>query len=439
MTAERNALEILMKITREGAFANLALKDGFSDGSTTNVGRSTALIYTALENLNYCDFIIDSYAKGRVHSVIRGVLRLALTELFFMDSPDHAVCSKYVELTAEIGKGKLKGFVNGVLRSVARDRIAGKLPPLPEEPAARLEIVSGYPAFMIREYIAQYGESFTEDMLTHRAGATALRPVYPHTAAEIAEHFAQKCVDLVPGLLDGYAVKAVSLGGDVTKDELFMSGAVTVQSESAMLACICLAPPPGGRVLDACAAPGGKTALLYDLMQRRGEIAAWDVHPHRVELILSTLSRLGIHEGVAVRTEDASVPHPELENSFDAVLLDVPCSGLGGGSKPDARYRRTQESIEELSAVQRRILESCSRCLKPGGALVYSTCTLSKREDEDVVCGFLKEHPEFSLDSLSAFLPEKLRQRGAGGMMRLFPNIDDTEGFFIARLIRKAI
>ena len=96
MTAERNALEILMKITREGAFANLALKDGFSDGSTTNVGRSTALIYTALENLNYCDFIIDSYAKGRVHSVIRGVLRLALTELFFMDSPDHAVCSKYV-------------------------------------------------------------------------------------------------------------------------------------------------------------------------------------------------------------------------------------------------------------------------------------------------------------------------------------------------------
>ena len=437
MSELRNALVIFTKIARGGAFANLAIKEGFSDDRTANVGRSTALIYTALENLNYCDFLIDNYAKGRLHSVIRDILRLGLTELFFMDTPDHAVCSKYVELTGEIGKAKLKGYVNGVLRNIARDYAAGKLPPLPKDMVQRLEIVSGWPGFMIREYIEEYGAKFTESLVTHKAKATTLRPVLPHTSDEIEAHLAEKGVESHRSRLVRGALVAESMG-DITSDELFVSGAMTVQSESAMLACRCLDPQPGDKALDACAAPGGKTAYMFDLMQRRGSVTAWDIHPHRVELIKNTLARLGINEGVEAEQYDASVHHPEFEGAFDRVLLDVPCSGLGGGSKPDARYRRTSEGIDELAALQYKILSVCSRYAKPGGALVYSTCTLSKREDENVIARFIVENNDFTLDSLAPFLPEELKARGEKGFMRLFPNLDYTEGFFIARLIRKA-
>lgn len=435
MTAERKALEILQEITRGGAYANLALKDGLAD-EPANAARVTALVYTALENLNYCDHIIDHYAKGRLHSVIRGVLRLALTEIFFMDTPDHAACSRYTGLTASIGKAKLKGFVNGVLRNVIRDRDADALPPLPESFPERMEILHGVPAFMAEEYARRYGESFTEELLSARVKGAAVRAVYPHTPEELFARLDGLGVPYVKSELIEGAALPESLAA-ITGDEFFASGGMTVQSEGAMLAARCLGVKPGLRVLDACAAPGGKTAYICDVMQRRGSVTAWDIHPHRVVLIKNTLRRLGI-EGVDCSVRDASVPAPEYENAFDAILLDVPCSGLGGGSKPDARYRRTRESIEEISSVQRRILEACSGYLAPGGALVYSTCTLSERENEGVVRDFLETHTDFYADPLAGFLPEALRGRGDTGMLTLFPNVDGTEGFFIARLVRKA-
>lgn len=431
----RNELEIFLKITKDGAFANLALKEGLSSVRTNAVGRSTALIYTALENLNYCDFIIDSYAKGRVHTSIRGIMRLALTELFFMDTPDHAVCSTAQELTARIGKQKLKGFVNGVLRSVIRDRDAGWLPGLPDDFVNRMEILSGYPDFLISEYASAYGEKFTEELLLCRVKGTCVRAVYPNPAETLEKHFNETGISFKRGALVEDAFILERIGGSITEDELFRSGALTVQSESAMLACRCLSPEPGMNVLDACAAPGGKTAYLFDIMERRGKLTAWDVHPHRVKLIESTLERLGI-SGVECRAADASVPDNGLEGSFDAILCDVPCSGLGGGSKPDARYRRTQESISELSELQYGILSACSTYLKRDGALVYSTCTLTEAENERVIERFLNEHTGFSLRSLEPYIPEKLKKRGEGGMLRIFPNTDNAEGFFIARLGR---
>ena len=431
----RRELEIFLNITRDGAYSNLALKEGLSDERTNAVGRSTALIYTALENLNYCDFIIGSYAKGRVHSSVRGILRLALTEMFFMDTPDHAVCNEAAAVTAQIGKPQLKGFVNGVLRAIARDRAAEKLPPLPEDPVKRLEITGGYPAFMVEEYVRKYGVSFTEAMLLARVKGTSLRAVPPFTADMLAEHLAELGVEfrrsaLVPDALVAEGVKALA------EDELFRAGRFTVQSESAMLACRCLAPRKGMRVLDSCAAPGGKTAYLFDLMAREGAVTAWDIHPHRVELIKNTLSRLGI-KGVECAVKDASQSDPALDNSFDAILCDVPCSGLGGGSKPEARYKRTEESIAGLAELQLRILTACSGYLKPGGALVYSTCTVSERENEHVIERFLAENEGFELASIAKLLPESLRERGMGGMLHLYPNTDGTEGFFIARLERR--
>ncbi|MCR5809683.1 MAG: 16S rRNA (cytosine(967)-C(5))-methyltransferase RsmB [Clostridiales bacterium] len=436
MTTERLALQILLKVTQEGAFANLALKEALSDERPKDVGRLTALVYTTIEHLNYCDHIIDSYAKGRLHGSVRGILRLAVAEMFFMDTPDHAVCNKAVKLTESIGKGKLKGFVNGVLRNIARDRASGDLPKLPESFPERMRILSGYPEFMVEEYTEDYGEGFAEELMLAAVRGVALRAVPPLTADELASHLDGLGIPYRRSELADDCVVALNFKGDITKDELFIKGLAAVQSESAMLACRCLDPKPGMNVLDACAAPGGKTAYLSDLMKRQGRITAWDVHPHRVELIKNTLERLGVRNAL-LETRDASKKDESLCDSFDAILLDVPCSGLGGGSKPDARLRRTNESIDELANIQYSILETCSAYLKKGGALVYSTCTLSDREDEHVVERFLNEHNEFGLESLADLLPDKLKQRGEKGMLRLFPNVDDTEGFFIAKLRRK--
>ena len=436
MSTERKQLEILLAVTRDGAFANLALKEGLSGVRANEVGRSTALIYECIEHINYCDFIIDSYAKGRLHTAVRGILRIAMTELFFMHTPDHAVCSKAVKLTEEIGKGKLKGFVNGVIRSVIRARDEGKLPELPEDPIERLEIETGCPAFMLREYSDEYGLEFTREMIGARVRGVCVRAVPPASVDVIAAAFDQRGLSYRRSALLDDALVVDSFGGAVSEDELFVSGSMTIQSESAMLACRCADPKPGMRVLDACAAPGGKTAYMADLMERRGSLCAWDIHPHRVELIRANLDRLGVGF-VTAEVRDASVFYPELEGKFDVVLCDVPCSGLGFGSKPDALLRRTDESIEELSRLQYSILETCSRYLDERGTLTYSTCTLSKREDEAVIERFLKEHPDFGLVSLADMLPDTLRERGDKGMLRLLPNVDKTEGFFIAKLGRK--
>lgn len=436
MTGERAALNILLKVTREDAYLNLALKDGLLGVDTASVPRITALVYTAIEKIAFCDYYIDKYAKGRVHSSIRGILRLSLTELFFMDTPDHAVCSKYVSLTEEIGKGKLKGFVNGVLRNIARDRKSGNLPGLPENFSERMNVLTGYPVFMINEYSERYGEEFTEQLLTASVRGTGIRPVYPKSREEIKPLLEQEGFAVSESKIVKGALKADTLNGSIAESELFKCGSITIQSEGAMLACVLLDPKPGMNVLDLCAAPGGKTAYIWDLAERKGSVIAWDIHEHRVELIRKTLSRLGCL-GVKCAVKDATVFDESLYESFDRILCDVPCSGLGGGSKPDARLRRTEESVSELSKIQYSILDNCSKYLKSDGLLVYSTCTLSHRENESVVDRFLKTHPGFEPAPFGELIPNHLKERSVDGSLTLFPNLDDTEGFFIARLKRK--
>lgn len=435
MSSDRRAFEIFMRITQDGAFANLALKDGLSGCDPNEAARVSALVYTALEKLNRCDFMIDAFAKGRLQPKIRGVLRLAVCELFFMRTPDHAVCSNAVELTERIGKAGLKGYVNGVLRAMIRARDKGELPKLPSDIVERLRIETGYPAFMIKEYVSRFGEAFTEDMLKNRSSGVCVRGVYPHTPEETERLLSEKGLVFRKSEIVGGAFIIDGFGASIEEDAHFKSGELAVQSESAMLACVCLDPGRGARVLDACAAPGGKTAYISDLMERTGSITAWELHPHRAELIKASLKRLHV-DNADVFVHDSSVPDGAAKRDYDAVICDVPCSGLGGGSKPDALYRRTDESIEELSDLQYRILEASSERVRDGGTLVYSTCTVSYRENEGVAERFLNAHPEFHPAPLTRYLSSALAERESRGMIQLFPHIDKTEGFFIAKFER---
>lgn len=435
-TARRAALDALTDILAGGAYANLRLKQ-LPALDARDVAFVSALVYTALDNLTYLDYIIAHYARGRLNGTVRNILRLGVCQLMFMDTPVSAACNESVKLTKEVGKGALSGYVNGVMRAISRGMQQDALPPLPEEPAARLSIRYSFPQYMAEEYISRYGYEFAEEMLAYKQppGIT-VRAQWPYTSDELAAELDKRGVDFTRGKLCGDAF-CIRDGALVTQDALFTSGRLTIQSESAMLACRALAPKPDMRILDACAAPGGKTAYIYSLMRGRGGLTAWELHGHRMQLTQNTLERLNVR-GVECAVRDASIPAPELNGSFDAVLVDAPCSGLGVTGKPDARYKKSDEAIEGLAQLQRAILAVCSEYVKPGGRLVYSTCTISARENEDVATAFLAAHGDFVpvKDALPQCLAPRVPQGQAG--IQLFPHLDDTEGFFIAAFDRNA-
>lgn len=434
MSVRRFAYNAVCEVMNDGAYTNLAVKKQLSQAPQKDRGRLAALVYNTVENRGYCDFLVDAYSKGRVRPQIRCILCMGIAEKLYMDTTDHAICNESVSLTKEIGKAAMCGVVNGVLRSVFRDIESGNLPELPDKPEARLGILYGCPPSIVKEYLSEYGEEFTEGFLSEKQRYITVRSVSPYTTEELVAALNDRDAVFEMGGIVKDAVKAANWGSNIVDDVLFRSGRITVQSESAMLVCRCLSPKNGMTVLDSCAAPGGKTAYISELMDGMGEITAWDIHAHRTELIRKTLERLHI-KNVKVEVHDAAVHRTELDASFDAVLCDVPCSGLGG-SKPDAMYNKTDEDIDSLAKLQYDILSTCSKYVRIGGVVVYSTCTVSKRENIDVVNSFLSKNPEFCADDITEYLPGYLAGRVRRGTIQLFPHIDKTDGFFIARMVR---
>jgi 16S rRNA (cytosine967-C5)-methyltransferase len=213
----------------------------------------------------------------------------------------------------------------------------------------------------------------------------------------------------------------------------------SIQGEGSMLAALAVEAKPGMNVLDACAAPGGKSALLCEMMSGTGRVYAWDVHEHRVELIRAAGRRLKLYNLRPV-VRDARTPYEPFEAFLDAVLVDAPCSGLGVmADKPDLRLRFSETDEKDLLKLQREILTNCAKLVKVGGLLVYSTCTILPEENEDQVLDFLAHNPQFALEQSASYLPESFRPRAKDGMIQLFQHRDGVEGFFIARMRRKCL
>lgn len=431
--ARKAALQALMQVTEEDAYANLALKECLAGLDPKAAKWASAAVYTTLDHLITIDHILAFYAKGRQKPVIRNILRLGVCQAIYMSVPESAACNESVKLAKAAGKGALAGYVNGVMRSVCKNK--GELPPIPETAAERISIEKSWPLWLVEEYLAQYSEEFTKKLLTPRPPFMTVRPQYPYTAEQLESAMRERGWAFERGALmaDAFRLKK---GFDPAKEPLFQEGGLTVQSESAMLVCQAVGAKPGMKILDACAAPGGKTAYLASIMKNQGEILAWELHPHRRELMDKTLKRLNVTIA-ATQVQDASLLREDLLEAFDAVLVDAPCSGLGVPGKPDARYRKNGEMIDELHRVQIAILEQTSKYLKRGGALIYATCTVSKRENEDTVEEFLSGHSEFSRSPLAPFLPSVLRERERMGMLQLFPHLDGTEGFFLSRMVKQ--
>ncbi len=429
----RRALEALIDITEHGAYANLRLKQAAEEGADAS-GWISAAVYTTLDHLYCIDYYIDHFAKGRLKPQIRGILRLGVSQALFMQVPMRAACDESVKLCKEIGKTALTGFVNGVMRNLCRAAQENALPAFPEEPVSRMVVQYSYPRFLVKAYVGRYGEAFTEAMLSYRQHGMTLRVQPPFTTRDLEAYLTAQGIAYRRGTLVSDALH-VEKGFSPSRDPLFANGDLTVQSESAMLVCKAL-DIQDGRILDACCAPGGKTAYLSALMAGRGSILGFELHPHRVSLTEKTLARLHVQNAQIV-CADATLTQPALIGTMDAVLIDAPCSGLGLPDKPDVRYAKSDDAIRSLAALQRSILDACCDYVKPGGTLVYATCTISSPENEEQIASFLARHKEFTPQSLAPYVPASMQSQAASGMLQLFPHLHETEGFFLAKLRKR--
>ena len=422
MNARRCALDALCDVTDRGAYANLRVKQLHELLPEREAKMAAALVYHTLDHLLTIDYYLAHFVQGSQKPVIRGILRLGVCELLYLSTPAHAAVSESVSLVREVGKPALAGFVNAVLRNIDRSRDA--LPPLPKEPVKRLSIQYSYPEWIVAEWLKAYGEAQTEALLARPESPMELRAQYPFTASELQTALP---VESTVNRWDSNSLR-LAHGFDIAGFPPFQEGKCTVMGESAMLACRALGELSGKRVLDACAAPGGKSAYLSSLAKGDIDLTCLELHPHRKELLDKTLQRL--HVSAETRQQDATVALPEFENAFDAVLIDAPCSGLGLlGDKPDIRYSKSDADVTALVEIQRQMLDVCSRYVKQGGILVYATCTISARENERQVKLFLAGHSEFSLEQIPLPILNN-------GMLQLLPQVHETDGFFLARMRR---
>lgn len=419
MSLRRRALNALTAVTEDGAYANLALKEASNGLSPEDARFLYALVYGVLDRLIPIDYELQAVTNPHKNRYVRNILRMGAAELRFMHTPAHAAVSESVALCKEIGKSSLSGYVNGVLRAIERDKNGV---PLPKEPVKRLSVRYSFPEWIVSAWIDAYGEAFTEELLAAPPVGLTVRAQYPESTEQLIKEL--PCA-YQRGKLDENALLPAR-GFDLLSFPAFTEGRMAVQGEGAMLICRALGDVRGKKVLDACAAPGGKSAYLASLTENNVDLTCFELHEHRAALMEKTFERL--HVAAEIKVCDAAEHDAAYDEFFDAVLVDAPCSGLGMlMEKPDLRYAKTDEDVIALSVVQARILDTAAAYVRPGGTLVYATCTISKRENEAQIERFLSGHAKFSLEKVPVAVAND-------GMLNLFPNVHGTDGYFICRM-----
>ena len=433
MGARETALRALITCRRQEGWSNAVLKHTIARDrlDSRDAALATRLCYGVLQNRGKLDFYLKQLLKGRLkdlHPATRDILHLGLYQLLEMDRiPDSAAVNEAVSLAKKYGKQQ--GLVNAVLRGAVRSRESLT------EPVSYADRFS-HPEELISLLKANVPKGTLEGILKadNAAPETVVQVNLTRvTSRDLLDRLAGEGVEARPhSWMEDCLV--LSATGNLEKLPSFMEGLFYVQDPASRLSVRCaMLPKDGGiRLLDCCSAPGGKSFAAAIAMGGRGQIRSCDIHPHKIALIENGARRLGL-TNIRAGVQDASVFNPEWEDAFDVVLADVPCSGLGIiRKKPDIRYRNLKET-EALPALQSAILSNQASYVKKGGVLMYSTCTILKRENEQVVEAFLEAHPDFHTEPLC--LPEVF-PKNENGMLTLLPGQYDTDGFFICRLRR---
>jgi len=449
-SARGMALEALYAVDQEEAYSNIALHRVLEKYRPEKLDRGfvTELVYGTLRNLGAIDWVLDKFLKKPLAGLppwIRNILRLGVYQIIYLEKvPDSAACNESVNLARNYGHAGTVKLVNGVLRNVARNREQLEFPDITRDPVKGISVKYSHPEWIVKRWVEEFGPEEAEKL------CRANNEIPPNTVRtntlkitrdELKQVLAREGVQSVEGR---FAPETLALEGFKSVGSLaaHRSGLFMVQDESSTLVGHALSPEPGSFVIDACSAPGGKSTHLAQLMNNRGRIISADIHPHKMSLIEENAARLGV-EIIEPVVLDAAELDKNFSGSADYILVDAPCSGLGVlRRRPEVRWRKKPEQITALHDLQVKILGSAAKCLKPGGVLVYSTCTVTHEENIDVINEFLNHHGDFQLESLAGYLPASLStipgtRTLSRGFVQFLPHLHGTDGFFISRLRKK--
>lgn len=449
LTGRHLARLVLDQYENEDAYLNLALTrilNEYIQADKREKDFCSELVYGTLRHLLKIDFILGRLLSRPLDSLktpIKNILRIAIYQLLKLpETPEHAIVHTAVEETKKTKFAGLSGLVNGVLRNYLRQRNQITLPGRETDPVHYLSLEFSHPDWLVERWINRFGLEITESILKTNNQQPPLTVRINQHLVNCFEFKTELTAQKIPWLPGRFLEEAITLQDlPCALDELaqFRDGKLFVQDESSMLVSRLMAPRPGDTIIDLCAAPGGKSTHLAELADDRCHIFSVDDHAHKVNLIKENALRLKLNS-IEPMLGDARNIFAGDERKVDAVLVDAPCSGTGVlRRRIDARYRRRPEDIKSLVALQREILEQAARLVRPGGRLVYSTCTLEPEENQEQIKWFNENHPDYQIESYSEFLPSGLDSYLAEENQKwvtLLPTPGGGDGFFMCRLKR---
>lgn len=438
-SARRMAFEVLLQV-EGGAKSGDALGRRLLGSSLDRRERALVgqMVYGSLRSQETLDDALGHRVRGGMavqSPALRVLLRLGAYQIRFLRIPAHAAIHETVALTKAVGEGRAAGFVNAVLR-----RLAEQWPDPPADREGRLAVETSHPRWLVQSLLRWYGAAGEQILWADtRMSPLTLRVNRLRTDRDqLARKLGEAGVTTVPGLYVPEVLRVEGATGPVEELPGYREGEFSVQDEGAMLIGALLEPVAGGRYLDACAGLGGKALYLQERAAGGAQVVAMDTGGNKLDMLQEAATRLGL----AVETRVRDVRHLEAtaEGTFDGVLVDAPCSGLGVmGRRPEIRYRVSPGSLSSHHRLQVEILEGAARVVRPGGILLYATCSLAPVENREVVEAFLRRHGDFAPDPFTHLLPPALaREANPPWMLQLLPGRDGVDGFYMARMRRQA-
>ncbi|MCR5134352.1 MAG: 16S rRNA (cytosine(967)-C(5))-methyltransferase RsmB [Clostridiales bacterium] len=419
----KTAYHTLLDMETKKAYSNLALNHHILINKPDDPAFVRELVYGVLENKMLLDHYLDQLIEKGIKSVRHQdltILRMGLYQLAYMDSvPDYAAVNESVSLAKRYARGR-GGFINGVLRGYLKKKDSLTLPDRDEDLVAYLSVKYSYAPWIVRLWLDEYDDpSFVESLLSSGDEAPPFT-IRLNWLKIMKKDLIQVLEERGYTVTEGrYSANALHIkGSGLLESDLYANGLFSVQDEASQMVAEVLDPQQGNTVVDVCAAPGGKTMAIAERMNNRGRIVAQDIYKRKIALIEHEAARLGVRI-VETRTWDSTRVDSSLVGKADRVLVDAPCSGLGVvRRKPEIKYKSYNEEMAMLPQKQQAILEAASKYVNAGGVLVYSTCTINPRENEEVVSSFLRSHPNFMVEETK----------------QLLPHVNGTDGFFICKM-----
>lgn len=434
------ALELLESIEKNQAYSNLLLNQAINRNQIKgpDVGLLTELVYGTLQRRDTLDYYLQPFLKKKVDQWVRILLRLSLYQMVYLDKiPERAIIFEAVEIAKKRGHKGISSMVNGVLRSVQRQGV----PSFEQitDPIKRVAMETSHPVWLVERWVKQFGFEKTKAMCMENLTPpiqTARVNTIKTTRDEAIELFQAEGIEAKSSQMMPVSIQLAK--GNIAHTDVYKNGFVSIQDESSMAVAYALRLEEGLHVLDMCAAPGGKTAHIAEFLQGTGVVDALDLHEHKVKLIRENADRLQL-DNIVERAMDSRNASENLQiESYDRVLVDAPCSGLGVlKRKPDIKYTKQLEDMEKLSEIQASLLDEAAKLVKPNGILVYSTCTVDQLENEQQIAKFLQRHPEF--EPIHVQVPETLHDFVEKGQytLQIFPQDFGSDGFFISSVRKK--